>query len=180
MDQFTAFTVKGNGLLRELKTAANVRPAQSVFATPGGNFPSAEVEALWDTGATSSAASPALVAKLGLQPIGRATVCAAGNKYESDVYFIDVLLPNKVVVHDVRVTRADTIEGFDLLIGMDIILLGDTAITNAGGQTVFSFRYPPATHHVDYVQQVNQANTQVQQHDFRNRIGKLKRRKHHR
>jgi predicted aspartyl protease len=178
VDQFTAFTVKGNGLLPELKTAASVRPAQSVFASLDGKFPSANVQALWDTGATASAISPRLATQLGLKPIGRTTVCAAGNKYESDVYFIDVLLPNKVMVQDVRVTRAETIEGFDLLVGMDIILLGDMAITNAGKQTVFSFRYPPGAHHVDYVQQVNQVNTQQQQHDFRNRVGKIKRKKH--
>ena len=34
---------------------------------------------------------------------------------------------------------------------MDIITLGDLAITNAGQQTVVSFRVPSDTRHIDYV-----------------------------
>jgi hypothetical protein len=40
---------------------------------------------------------------------------------------------------------------FDILIGMDIITLGDFAITNANHRTVVSFRIPPDTKHIDFV-----------------------------
>lgn len=38
----------------------------------------------------------------------------------------------------------------DFLIGMDIITLGDFAVTNVNGKTVFSFRYP-SCEKIDYV-----------------------------
>jgi uncharacterized protein YecA (UPF0149 family) len=34
------------------------------------------------------------------------------------------------------------VNGPDVLIGMDIICSGDFAVTNKGGKTVFSYRYP--------------------------------------
>lgn len=40
-------------------------------------------------------------------------------------------------------------QGIDILIGMDIIKLGDFAISNYKGQTQFSFRIP-SQEHVDY------------------------------
>ncbi len=42
--------------------------------------------------------------------------------------------------------------GADVLIGMDIITQGDVAITNLGGNTVFSFRIP-SQKQVDFVQE---------------------------
>lgn len=44
----------------------------------------------------------------------------------------------------------------DILIGMDIITLGDFAITNVGGKTVFSFR-TPSTKMIDYVEEINKS-----------------------
>ena len=54
----------------------------------------------------------------------------------------------------VQVSEA-VLNGFDVLIGMDIITLGDFSITNVGGKTIFSFRVP-STETIDYVQQDNQ------------------------
>ena len=69
------------------------------------------------------------------------------------MYKVDVLLPNAVGVLDVNVLEAENIKGADLLIGTDIINTGDFAVTNAGGTTCFSFRFPPAATHIDFVQQ---------------------------
>ena len=43
----------------------------------------------------------------------------------------------------------------DVLIGMDIITLGDFAVTNRDGITVMSFR-TPAQGRIDYVKHINQ------------------------
>ena len=45
--------------------------------------------------------------------------------------------------------------GFGLLIGMDIINLGDFALTHKNSQTVFSFQIP-STHEYDFVKQIDQ------------------------
>jgi hypothetical protein len=44
--------------------------------------------------------------------------------------------------------------GFEAIIGMDVICLGDFSITNARGQTWMSFRMPPCEH-IDYVADAN-------------------------
>jgi len=55
--------------------------------------------------------------------------------------------------------------GLDCLIGMDIINLGDLAITNFEGKTWLSFRIP-SRGHVDYVAQINREN-QIAQDFFK-------------
>lgn len=43
--------------------------------------------------------------------------------------------------------------GIDMLIGMDIITLGDFALTHKNNGTVFSFQIP-STHEYDFVKQI--------------------------
>jgi hypothetical protein len=70
-----------------------------------------------------------------------ATISTPSGVDSTNVYYVNVILPNKV-----RVERVRAIEGIpsncDALIGMDIIGLGDFAVTNHNGKTVFSFRMP--------------------------------------
>lgn len=60
---------------------------------------------------------------------------------ESLVYFVSIELPNALQFTEVEVT-VGTFGDFDVLIGMDIITMGDLAITNLDGRTTFSFRVP--------------------------------------
>lgn len=47
------------------------------------------------------------------------------------------------MVKDITVIGSEIgTQNIDLLIGMDIIGLGDFAVTNLGGNTVFTFRVP--------------------------------------
>ena len=73
-----------------------------------------------------------------------------------ETYLVNVYLPNQVVFHSVRATKGD-VAGADVLIGMDIINMGDFAVTNFNGQTKFTFRYPSARH-IDFVEEINKAN----------------------
>lgn len=71
------------------------------------------------------------------------------------MYVVDILLANEVRVTGVLVT-AGNFQGADVLIGMDIISLGDLAITNWNSITKFSFRVP-SIGHIDFVEETNQA-----------------------
>lgn len=71
-----------------------------------------------------------------------------------NVYLVDMVLPNHLLIRDVRVTEG-RLNGFGVLIGMDIINLGDFALTHRDGKTVFSFQVP-ATHEYDFVKQIQQ------------------------
>lgn len=46
----------------------------------------------------------------------------------------------------------------DILIGMDIIKFGDFAISNGGGQTLFSFAIPPFENKTDLLEKANKTN----------------------
>lgn len=116
--------------------------------------------AIWDTGATKSCISKKVASTLGLLPISRTTVHAAGNSFDSPVYKVDFLLPNSLTVHDVDVTEGSNLQGCDILLGMDIITVGDFAVTNGGGMTVFSFRFPPADRHIDFVEAANKIKSE--------------------
>lgn len=78
----------------------------------------------------------------------------------SNTYLINISLPNHVVIQSITVTEGQ-LTGADVLIGMDIISLGDFIITNCNGQTVMSFRMPSAEP-VDFVKQI-QANIPIDQ-----------------
>jgi hypothetical protein len=51
-----------------------------------------------------------------------------------------------------------TIQIFDVIIGMDILTLGDLAITNHNHRTVLSFRIPPDAKHIDFASAESQKN----------------------
>ena len=62
-----------------------------------------------------------------------------------------IWLPNKVHIPEIRVTEG-AIADVDVLIGMDIICMGDFAVTNKDGRTNFTFRIP-SLECLDFVKQ---------------------------
>jgi predicted aspartyl protease len=144
----SAFTLKSNsGLTNQLVTLVDV-----IFPNTKQSF---EVKAIWDTGATSSVITKNVVNQLGLLPTGRSHVSTANGNAIQDTYIIDLALPNKIIVKDVTVTEASALSGgCEVLIGMDIISLGDFSITNYKNQTCMSFRIP-SMHEVDYVKNLD-------------------------
>ena len=106
--------------------------------------------AIWDTGATNSVISQAVVDACGLLPTGMATVHHAGGSSQAETYLVNIGLPQMVVFNGVRVTKAELAGGADMLIGMNIINQGDFAVTNRDGKTKFTFRVP-STGDIDFV-----------------------------
>lgn len=101
------------------------------------------VVAQWDTGAMGTCISKTVVERLSLAPISRVNVYTPSGERTLDAYVIDVRLPNNLLIKNVRAVGGEIAgQGIDILIGMDIIGLGDFAVTNYNRQTVFSFRFP--------------------------------------
>ena len=151
---FLSFTLKAtNGLLRELTTKVVVKPARILIES--FNLPNKEIKvnAVWDTGATTTAISKKLVENLKLMPVSQTTVHGINHSSVVNVHIIDILLPNHVGIAEIKVTEAKNLGDCDVLIGMDIITLGDFSITNCNNQTFLSFRIPPDEKHIDYVEQ---------------------------
>ncbi len=151
--KFMAFTTKSGGILRDLKTPCGVSIVFDPKDSASTKHPITQFNGLWDTGATGSAISKNIVEKLGLKPTGVAKVFHADGESMVNTYLINIYLPNKVAIPAVRVTEG-TLTGFDLLIGMDIITMGDFSITNVSGKTTFSFRMP-SIREIDYVSEGN-------------------------
>ena len=118
--------------------------------------PAVKCRGIWDTGATGSVITKEVIDHLGLQPVNRVEVSTANGVRESDVYLVNILLPSNVGFQGLPVTEGDLGEA-DVLIGMDIICLGDFAITHtADGGLVMSYRTPPDFGRVtDFVKQIN-------------------------
>ena len=84
------------------------------------------MQALWDTGATKSVISAKLAGKLGLVPTGVSQVTHGGGTDNCPTHVVNVtLLPNRLLVAGVTVAESAHLVHFDVIIGMDIITLGN-------------------------------------------------------
>lgn len=123
------------------------------------------INALWDTGASSSAICSKIVSDLGLQPLRKIDVTHADGVSRKNLYKVNISLPNKFLIKNIEVIEADLVgNNFDALIGMDIITLGDFSITNVGQKTKFSFRIP-SIKEIDYAKEAG---------DLRKAVHKIK------
>jgi len=136
--QGLSFTSKYNGLARSLHTPVNVESAINPVVK-------IKIDALWDTGAGSSLIRPEVAAKLHLQPVSKTLISTPTDKdVPSNVYLIHIYLPNGAKIINVHACEGIP-NSCDMLIGMDVISLGDFAVTNFSGRTMFSFRIPSMT-----------------------------------
>lgn len=111
-----------------------------------GTIHGCEVEStVWDTGATSTIISEEVVNALDLKPSNKAQIEGVGGLMDSNVYSINIYFENHLEFKSIEVLSGD-IGDYDLIIGMDIITLGDFVISNKDGKTWFSFRHPSNEH----------------------------------
>ncbi len=143
-----------------------------------------EFTAIWDTGATNSCITKKVASELGLLPTGIAEVRHADGKSSVNTYLVNISLPNKIMVGQVRVTEVQLISDANipddnqpqLLIGMDIIGMGDFVVTHANGNTTFSFRVP-SVKEIDFVPEsddINLRDTGANRHQRRAMKSKFK------
>jgi len=143
-----SFTTTYSGIT--LSPITDVQISEVFDPRAGGTHPPAfPFKAIWDTGATHSVITENVVKKLGLAPISKRESHTGGGVVNADVYLINLILPNRVEVVGVPAACLP-IQGMDALIGMDIIVRGDFAITNHNGVTKLSFQMP-STHDIDFV-----------------------------
>lgn len=108
-----------------------------------GNGQETKAIALWDTGATRSCISQEIATKLGLATTGFQLIQTPSGSSKVNIYCLDMILPNNVKVSGIPVCGTEIgKQGFDVLIGMDIITHGDFQVSNFDGKTMFGFRFP--------------------------------------
>lgn len=147
MGTIHAFTTSYNSISNKLINEATLSYNDKTYKTD---------LAQWDTGATHTCISKNVVSHLGLIPIGQRPIKTPSGKEIVNEYRIDVKLQNEnVLLNDVFVIDSEIgDQGIDVLIGMDIISLGDFSVTNYNSKTVFSFRVP-SQGCTDYVKLIN-------------------------
>ena len=135
-------TVRFNTLVRVLRTQ-DVGIGNNQALGTQDRDPRA-YSAIWDTGATNTCVTTRVVNECALTPITMADVTGIHGTERSNVYLIDVYLPNKVVVRGIQALEVAALaeKQDDVLIGMDILVLGDFAVSNFQGKTTFTFRIP--------------------------------------
>ena len=160
-----AFTIRYNGLARVLKTDIGICLPHTPEEAQTKTFEVRKYVAIWDTGATGSVITKKVADDLGLKPISLVEIHHAAGKSLANVYFVNIALPGGVMFPNVRATEANLIgdnnvsedQHPQVLIGMDIISVGDFAVTNFNGKTTFSFRVPSSAE-LDFVPQSTEHN----------------------
>jgi predicted aspartyl protease len=150
---FFAFTARADGRVNALKSECHVCAAFDPSTPSSQQPPFLKFVGLWDTGATGSVITQKVVDACSLLPYTMQKVVGAyGGVTERNAYLVAIGLPNHVSIPNVTVVLGE-LHGTDVLIGMDVITLGDFAITHEdAGKTVFSFRIP-SLHTIDYSKQ---------------------------
>ncbi len=123
-------------------------------------------EGIWDTGATHSAITKKMAQDLGLAAVQKARVRGVHGAKEVNVYYVGITLNNRSISVTARVTECDELSSDNsvgLLVGMNIITMGDFCITNYQGKTSMSFRVP-SVEKVDYVEEIEEYNRYLKLH----------------
>lgn len=151
---YRAFTIDYHGMCNKLKTQIRISDGRTEMTGI----------ALWDTGATTTCISEAVAQQLNLIPTGMMDIRTPSSTKSVKTYLVNVGLPNHLNVNDVQVCETDIgKQNIEMLIGMDIISLGDFAVSNFNNKTIFTFRVP-AKERIDFVPQSNIDNIIGQKH----------------
>jgi hypothetical protein len=120
-----------------------------------------KISALWDTGATMSCIKPELINqfKMSLLPDNYSiTASGIGGSVRTDATVISIYLTENLIIEGCPVYITDFPGDTDLIIGMDIIGMGDFAVCNVDGKTSFSFAVPPFSDRVNFAVKADASN----------------------
>ena len=93
---------------------------------------------MWDTGSQYTFLSSRIVEALQLKPVGKAGISGISGNSDADVYNVHVVLPSGDAVINVEALGCGYSD-YDVIIGMDIIMLGEFHFDRMDDHSVFSF-----------------------------------------
>lgn len=157
MNPTSALTWRANGIARVIPVEVGVSVP---FLGEPGSIKIESFKGVWDTGASASAISATIVQKLDLKPTGQTVVNTANGPHTTNTYLVNLSFPANLAFQNVVVNEAKLGSNIDMLVGMDIITMGDFSITNFEGRTVMSFQVPSCVD-IDFVQRMNDRNVSL-------------------
>lgn len=149
--KYDALTISSDKIAQNIIFPVTISQSKTLCQKFKLNSDNIDVYALLDTGASVTCISQSLAAKLKLKIIGRGMMNTASGLQETNQYIIELIMQNNLPFTNIRAWEFIGNKKFDILIGMDIVTLGDLSITNADKKTVLSFRVPPDIKHIDYL-----------------------------
>jgi len=161
-----------NALSKYYSGLSNSITTPVTLSNPFGNE-IVHTEGLWDTGATNSVITKSMARRLCLKVVTRATVRGVHGEREVNVYYVRITLNNNNIVVNAQVTECEELSAdssIGMLIGMNIITMGDFCITSYDGKTVMSFIYP-SQKKIDFVEEINEYNRLEKIHIARTKSG---------
>lgn len=161
----SALTHKETKIVDCLKTPVKITNPET------GDF--VQTLGIWDTGATHSVITKSVAEKLGLIPVQMANVRGVHGVKLVNVYSVSITLNNEKITLTTLVTECDALNDVDdtgMLIGMNIVNMGDLCISNFDGKTYLTFR-TPSIETVDYVSEIDEHNHINKVHQAKMRHG---------
>jgi hypothetical protein len=143
--QVHALTNVSQGIARSIITPVEVTNVFTSQKVP--------TRGIWDTGATNSVVTKSTATSLGLKPVRQTKVRGVHGDKIVNVYYVNITLNNKNITLNTQVTECDelsTDHSVGMLIGMNVITMGDFAVTNFQGNTTMTFRVP-SLQKIDFV-----------------------------
>jgi hypothetical protein len=122
---------------------------------------------IWDTGATNSVITKGTARALGLIPISMANVIGVHGTKIVPVYRVSITLNNENISLETEVTECEELSGTcdtGMLVGMNIIGMGDFSVSNFNGETTMTFRVP-SLEKIDYVSEIAEHNKMLKIHN---------------
>ena len=137
----SSFTTYSN---RHQKVLSNEVDVATAYDIEGGGSPDfKKYLSIWDTGATRTSITKRVVAECGLKAIGITQIRGVNATRLANLYLVNLRLPSSVEFVKWKVVGIEGLSGdAEVLIGMDIIGMGDFAVSNYQGRTTFTFRMP--------------------------------------
>ena len=116
-----------------------------VKITAQGTDQQLETLGIWDTGATNSVITKSVAQKLSLPVVQMANVRGVHGSKCVPVYLVNITLNNENITVQSLVTECDELaadESVGMLIGMNVITMGDLSVSNFNNATILTFRVP--------------------------------------
>jgi len=120
-----------------------------------------EVRTLWDTGATLTFIKPELRDKFKLSMVrteSSAIIAGVGGQAKADFTYATISISQNFTIEYCPVFIVDFPVNVDMIIGMDIINMGDFSVCNTGAKTSFSFIIPPLPDRINYADIADKLN----------------------
>lgn len=141
------FTIRHKKLVRQVLTP--VRVVNPV------TMEEEETLALWDTGSTSTCISNTIAYKLRMRKKAEMISLGVHGDNLVGVYSAEIKIGKNISI-PIDVTNFGNMSNeIGVIIGMDIITMGDFALSNADGHTVMTFRIP-SQGEINFVQEYNE------------------------